>query len=48
MSDEFVLVFRCCGNRVSLGRTPEEGSHGDHCLACDTERPDTTVERRTA
>lgn len=46
MRSEYVLVFECCGNEVSLGYDDAVGAHGDYCLACDTDNPDTRRERR--
>lgn len=44
MAREYVLVFDCCGNEVSLGLTREVGQHGAYCLSCETEAPDTHIE----
>jgi hypothetical protein len=43
MAKEYKLVFNCCGNEVSLGYEPKKGKHGEHCLSCDTENPDTEI-----
>lgn len=40
----YKLVFECCGNEVPLGLDSMVGHHGDWCLKCDTEDPETTVE----
>lgn len=46
MRSEYVLVFECCGNEVVLGYDDTVGSHGDYCLACDTDNPETRRDRR--
>lgn len=40
---EYTLHFLCCGNEVYLGRDRSVGRHGEYCLACDTENPETEV-----
>jgi len=44
-TDRFELHFECCGNVIPLGFDRNIGSHGDHCLACDTANPPTSVVR---
>lgn len=46
MNFQYYLVFECCGNEVSLGYSSKAGQHGDFCLACDTDDPETEVVKR--
>lgn len=45
MRNGYKLVFDCCGNEIPLGRADSVGMHDEFCLACDTENPETRVER---
>lgn len=40
---QYELWFKCCGNTVPLGLTPEIGEHGEYCQACDTNNPGTEI-----
>lgn len=42
----YLLHFECCGNEVPLGRDRRVGNHGDFCLACETDNPETEVRAR--
>jgi hypothetical protein len=41
----YILEFGCCGHTIGLGDDAAVGTHGEHCLRCDTDDPDTTVRR---
>lgn len=45
MRTEYVLIFECCGNKITLGDDGRVGAHDQFCLACDTENPKTNVKR---